>query len=119
MRKWSRVVPSVAALFLLDAAARAADPMFNQGVLHEVRVVMDAADWRALRETFRTNQYYAANVSIDGEVIEQVGVRSRGKGSRSGEKPAIKTTRWSSTSRCLSRPRRTRAISTAPASSRS
>jgi spore coat protein H len=91
MRRSSRVAPSVAALLVLAAGtARAADPMFNQGVLHEVRIVMDPADWQALRENFRTNQYYAANVSIDGQVVEQVGIRSRGKGSRSGEKPAIK-----------------------------
>ena len=51
---------------------------------------MDPGDWSALRQNFRTNQYYAANVSIDGEVVSQVGIRSRGKGSRSGEKPGLK-----------------------------
>jgi spore coat protein CotH len=83
-------VAFVAAFFGAAATAHAADPMFNQAVLHEVRIVIDPADWQALRDNFRTNQYYAANVSIDGEVIEQVGIRSRGKGSRSGEKPGIK-----------------------------
>ena len=51
---------------------------------------MDPGDWSALRQNFRTNQYYAANISIDGEVVQQVGIRSRGKGSRSGEKPGLK-----------------------------
>ena len=88
-RRSSVVGPLLAVLVLSAGAARAADPMFNPAVLHEVRIVMDPSDWQALRDNFRTNQYYAANVSIDGEVIEQVGVRSRGKGSRSGEKPAI------------------------------
>ena len=83
MRRWSPVLSSLAALLLAAASARAADPIFNPGVLHEVRVVIDPADWQALRDNFRTNQYYAANVSIDGEVVEQVGIRSRGKGSRS------------------------------------
>ena len=90
MRRWSPVLPSLAALLLVAATARAADPIFDQGVLHEVRIVMDPADWRALRDNFRTNQYYAANVSFDGAVVEQVGIRSRGKGSRSAEKPSIK-----------------------------
>ena len=90
MRRWPLVMPSLAAALLVAAPARAADPIFNQGVLHEIRIVMDPADWQALRDNFRTNQYYAANTSIDGEVVEQVGIRSRGKGSRSGEKPAIK-----------------------------
>ena len=51
---------------------------------------MDPADWQALRENFSTNQYYAANISLDNEVVQQVGIRSRGKGSRSGTKPGLK-----------------------------
>jgi len=90
MRRASPFVATLAALLLSAASARAADVMFNQGVLHEVRIVMDPGDWQALRDNFRGNQYYAANVSIDGEVVQQVGIRSRGKGSRSGEKPGIK-----------------------------
>lgn len=87
MRSLSLVLAQ--ALLLSAAPARAADPMFDAGRLHEVRIVIDSSDWKALRDNYRTNDYYAANVSIDGEVIEQVGVRSRGKGSRSGEKPAL------------------------------
>lgn len=91
MRRPSIAVTSfVAAMLVAAAPLHAADPMFNQAVLHEVRIVIDPGDWQALRDNFRTNQYYAANVSIDGQVVEQVGIRSRGKGSRSGEKPAIK-----------------------------
>jgi spore coat protein CotH len=64
--------------------------MFDQAVLHDTRIVMDPADWRALRDNFFTNQYYAANISIDGEVAEQVGIRSRGSGSRNETKPGLK-----------------------------
>jgi spore coat protein CotH len=74
----------------LPGAAFAADPMFNPAVLHETRIVMDRADWQALRDNFFTNQYYAANISIDGEVAEQVGIRSRGSGSRNETKPGLK-----------------------------
>jgi spore coat protein CotH len=84
---------SLFALFLgLGAAPRlfAADPIFDPRVLHETRIEMDPADWQALRDNFRTNQYYAANVSFDGEVIEQVGLRSRGKGSRDPNKPGLR-----------------------------
>jgi spore coat protein CotH len=79
-----------AAVLGAPAAARAADPMFDQARLHETRIVMDPADWRALRDNFLTNQYYAANISIDGEVLEQVGIRSRGAGSRNETKPGLK-----------------------------
>jgi spore coat protein H len=76
-------------MLIASPAARAADPIFNQGTLHEFRIVMDPADWKSLRDNFRGNQYYAANISVDGEVLQQVGIRSRGKGSRSGEKPGL------------------------------
>lgn len=85
--------PLLLALFLVAAAgspAFAVDPIFNQAILHETRLVMDPGDWSALRDNFRSNQYYAANLTIDGETVQQVGIRSRGAGSRSGTKPGIK-----------------------------
>ncbi|HET7745979.1 MAG TPA: CotH kinase family protein [Vicinamibacteria bacterium] len=83
------------ALFAAAAAALLAAPAgaqtyFNQSVMHEVRIVIDPADWTSLRENFMSNQYYAANISIDGQVVQQVGIRSRGKGSRSGTKPHLR-----------------------------
>lgn len=75
---------------LAAAPALAVDPIFDQSRLHETRLVMDPADWRALRDNFLSNQYYAANISLDGTVIQQVGIRSRGRGSRSGTKPGLK-----------------------------
>src|SRR5262245_52278684 len=83
----------VSAFLLLAAAAapaRAADPIFDASRLHEVRIVIDAGDWQSLRRNFRSNQYYAANISLDGEVLEQIGIRSRGDGSRNEEKPGLK-----------------------------
>lgn len=71
------------------APSRPTDPIFSQTVVHEVRLVMDPNDWAALRQNFRSNTFYAANISLDGEVLQQVGVRSRGKGSRSGTKPGL------------------------------
>jgi spore coat protein CotH len=83
---------SLALLALLCAASPtfAADPIFDQSRLHETVLTMDPGDWQALRDNFRTNQYYAATISIDGEVVQQVGIRSRGFGSRSAEKPGLK-----------------------------
>jgi spore coat protein CotH len=82
---------SVPALILLAAApsARAGDPMFDPTRLHELRIVMDPNDWTSLQREFLSNQYYAANFSLDGQVLQQVGIRSRGKGSRSGVKPGL------------------------------
>ncbi len=87
----SKLVLSLAWILavLLPGAARAADPVFDQSRLHECKLELDPADWAALRATFTTNQYYAANLTVDGETVRQIGIRSRGKGSRSGEKPGI------------------------------
>ena len=75
---------------VVPLTARAADPIFDQSRLHECKLELDPADWSALRANFQTNQYYAANLTVDGEIVRQVGIRSRGAGSRSGEKPGLK-----------------------------
>ena len=85
-----RLTYSLAAVLAGAPGARAAEPIFNVRVLHETRIEMSPDDWQALRDNFRTNQYYAANVSFDGELVEQVGVRSRGKGSRDETKPGLR-----------------------------
>lgn len=91
MQSMRHFAATTLALGLLCAAdARAADPMFDQSRLHECRLELDPADWAALRANFQTNQYYAANFTVDGETTRQVGIRSRGLGSRSGEKPGLK-----------------------------
>jgi len=86
-----RLSLSLLALTLLAAApsARAGDPMFDPTRLHELRIVMDPNDWTSLQREFLSNQYYAANFSLDGQILQQVGIRSRGKGSRSGVKPGL------------------------------
>jgi spore coat protein CotH len=85
-----RLAPAVLILAAAAAPARAADPIFDASKLHEVRIVIDPRDWQSLRQNFRSNQYYAANVSLDGEVLEQIGIRSRGDGSRNEDKPGLK-----------------------------
>jgi spore coat protein CotH len=72
------------------ASSFAGDPAFQQGVLHETRIEIDPSDWRALQENYRENQYYAADLTIDGETVRQVGLRSRGSASRNSLKPALK-----------------------------
>ena len=65
-------------------------PIFNPSVLHEAMLDLDPAAWQALRSNYQSNQYYAANLTVDGVAVLQVGVRSRGDGSRSEEKPGLK-----------------------------
>jgi spore coat protein CotH len=83
---------TVVLAFVLNAPPllAAPDPILDPAVLHETRLTMDPADWQALRDDYRSNQYYAADVGFDGTVLQQVGVRSRGEGSRDPNKPALK-----------------------------
>jgi spore coat protein CotH len=74
----------------LAAAVHAAAPSFDQSILHDTRIVIDPNDWRALQENFRTNQYYACDLTLDGETLRQVGIRSRGAGSRDAVKPGLR-----------------------------
>jgi spore coat protein H len=71
-------------------AGTASDPIFDQGRLHEVRISIDPSDWAALQENFRSNDYYAADITLDSTTLRQVGIRSRGSGSRNEVKPALK-----------------------------
>jgi spore coat protein CotH len=84
-----RAIWAVAALASAPLA-HAADPIFDQSRLHETVLELDPADWQALRNDYWSNQYYAANITLDGETLRQVGIRSRGAGSRSGQKPGLK-----------------------------
>ncbi len=65
-------------------------PIFDQAQLHEARLDLDPSAWQALRDNYLSNQYYSANFSVDGVAVSQVGVRSRGSGSRNEEKPGMK-----------------------------
>jgi hypothetical protein len=70
--------------------APAGAPIFDPQVLHDARLDIDPAAWQALRDNYLGNQYYAANLTVDGASVLQVGIRSRGEGSRNEEKPGLK-----------------------------
>lgn len=64
--------------------------LFDQTVLHAVDITMSAGDWDTLRRNFQSNTYYNAEVTIDGETVRNMSVRSRGSGTRNGRKPGLK-----------------------------
>jgi hypothetical protein len=65
-------------------------PIFDPAVLHDARITIDPGAWQALRDNYLSNQYYAANFSVDGVAVSQIGIRSRGDGSRSYDKPGLR-----------------------------
>src|SRR5713226_7307423 len=75
------------ALALQTKAAVTADDFFDPNVLQEVR--LEIHHWQVLQEHFTEDTYYPANLEWRGVAVPNVGVRSRGRSSRSPIKPSL------------------------------
>jgi CotH kinase protein len=73
-----------------DASLPGADALFDDTVLHEIRLSINSRDWEALRANPLEDTYYPADLRWRDEVVRNIGVRSRGTGSRSGLKPGLR-----------------------------
>jgi hypothetical protein len=71
-------------------AQDAASQLFDDGVLHEMRISLHADDWRRLQEAYQENTYYPADITWNGIRVRNVGIRSRGNASRSSQKPGLR-----------------------------
>ena len=72
------------------AEAQTTDDLFNSQGLQRVDLELHSADWSKLRENFQTNTYYPADFVWNGQKVFNVGIRSRGRGSRNANKPGLK-----------------------------
>src|SRR5215831_1154485 len=70
-------------------AQQFARDFFDDTVVHDIRIDLDPNDWATLRQNYGADTYYSANVSSGSQAASQVAIRSRGRGSRSGEKPNL------------------------------
>ena len=88
MLKQVRTIPVVVAMLALlprPALAQAPDPadaFFNDQVLHEIRLSVNARDVQRLFEHWQDNTYYPADFRWNDQVVRNVAIRSRGQGSR-------------------------------------
>jgi hypothetical protein len=71
-------------------AADPADPFFDGSVLHDIKLTINSKDWSSLKEHFLDNTYYPATMVWRDQTVRNIGVRSRGTGSRSGVKPGLR-----------------------------
>ena len=67
-----------------------ADALFNDAVLHEIRLSINSRDWQSLKSHYLENTYYPSDLRWGSQVVRNVGIRSRGTGSRSGVKPGLR-----------------------------
>ena len=72
------------------AAAQSSDDFFNPNTLQRVELWLNDIDWEKLKAAFQENTYYPADVVWNGQTVPNVGIRSRGLGSRSGTKPGLR-----------------------------
>ena len=66
------------------------DDLFDQNTVQDIELTVSPRDWTELKERYRENVYYQANLRWRGEVVRTVGIRSRGRGSRSEAKPGLR-----------------------------
>jgi spore coat protein H len=69
--------------------AQTTDDLFNEGVVQTLEITIHSRDWDTLRANFTSNDFYPADVTWNGLRARNVGIRSRGLGSRSGVKPGL------------------------------
>ena len=72
------------------ANAQTPDDLFRGQTLQRVDLWLHSADWSKLKAEFGLNTYYPADLTWNGQTVRNVGIRSRGRGSRSGNKPGLR-----------------------------
>jgi hypothetical protein len=115
MCRWRRAMRSAFLVLVwfagsIPAAAQIVpDPLdptaefFDDSVVHELKLWINSRDWDTLKTNFLSNAYYPADVQWKTTTVRNVGIRSRGNGSRSGFKPGLRVDidRYSSTQKFL------------------
>ena len=65
-------------------------PFFDDNVLQEIRLAINTRDWNTLKSNYLGNDYYPCDFKWGSITVHNVGIRSRGTGSRSGVKPGLR-----------------------------
>ena len=86
-----RLAASVAAIWTViggwePARVQTSEQLFDQSVLHEIRLFINSRDLALLREHYDENTHYPADLHWGTLRVPNVSVRSRGLGSRSRTK---------------------------------
>jgi spore coat protein CotH len=71
-------------------AAQTSDDLFNPEALQRIELWMHGQDWEKLKAAFQENTYYTADMTWNGTTVYNIGIRSRGLGSRSSTKPGLR-----------------------------
>lgn len=72
------------------ATGQTQDDLFDDARLHDLALTVSQRDWDALRARPDLDTYYAADLRWNGVTVRNVGIRSRGAGTRNGTKPGLR-----------------------------
>ena len=72
------------------AHAQSMEEFFDDSVVHDIRLSLNSKDWAALKQNYKENIYYPATLKWRDVTVSNVGIRSRGLGSRSPTKPGLR-----------------------------
>jgi spore coat protein CotH len=90
----ARVVTAVVFGLLLaagaPASAQTAAELFDSNTLQEIRLFVNSRDLAVLQENTNLNTYYTADLTWRGIRVRNVGIRSRGQGSRNAVKIGLR-----------------------------
>src|SRR5262245_30332398 len=95
MKRWITVSFVCAAIVVASHALPRAqgtptDGFFDDSTVHSINLEINEKDWQTLRQNYLDNSYYPCNFIYNGTTVRNIGVRSRGTGSRSGTKPGLR-----------------------------
>jgi spore coat protein CotH len=72
------------------ASGQTQDALFDDSALQEIRLIVNSRDWQTLKADANENTYYPADLVWQGLTVRNVGIRSRGNGTRNGIKPGLR-----------------------------
>ena len=92
LRNLRLVTAALIALLIAAPGARAqtSDDLFTDDALQRIDLYVNSRDWRQLKEQWEGNEYVPANFVWRGQTARNVGIRSRGFGSRNPNKLGLR-----------------------------
>ena len=85
-------VPIVVLILLLQGPSygRTVDDFFDPAILHRIDLRIEGGGWETLKQNYQRDDYYRAELAWNGISVRNVGIRSRGLGSRKASKPGLR-----------------------------
>jgi spore coat protein CotH len=74
----------------LPVVPQPSDAFFDDTAVSEIRLAINSRDWQSLQVNYLDNTYYPCDFKWKDQTVRNIGIRSRGTGSRSGQKPGLR-----------------------------